>query len=257
MLPIPHEKARQLLLSCNARFIAQEQFAIYYDNFSGNTDVSPNLTNGCVAVKTHKYHSWYIHALSAEADLIAAIDDVKHNADDEKEDIFTFTWMEIPAQLVETRGGSYRFAREWQPYEDAQVRPLTMTDRAKILHCCAFDSGDSPLGQLLASQFTELPEMYLGDPQTVSLGFFTNDELVGCTQATLYPDMGIACINIYVNRVQRRKGYAKRLLSALCAISPEYTYCYSCVRTNEASIATAQSCGFVLMGAYLKVAPLQ
>lgn len=241
--------ARKLFLAHPARFISQEQSEIYYDNFSGYLNVAPYLTCGCLAVKSGS--CWHVHALACESDILSAIEQVKKKRKEESEKIMAFTWNNIPEELEECVG-SYKFARNFRPYEDDAVRSLTMDDADAIEKCCASDSDDNYIGKGIAADFFQYRN-YLCLPNNITLGLFSDKVLTGIAKATENNELGIATIDIFVNRLYRNKGYAKRLLSAICATSENLTYCYSCVKTNIASISTAKACGFEFKGAYIFV----
>ena len=137
------------------------------------------------------------------------------------------------------------------PYHDNAIRVLTIEDAKNIEICCSPDLGDNQIGKNISEEFLNHYKEFLKSPHITNLGLFINDQLTGFVQAFSQKDLGLSTINIFVNRAYRKNGYAKRLLSAMCATSPGNVYCYSCVKTNIASIHTAQTCGFELKGAYL------
>ena len=125
-----------------------------------------------------------------------------------------------------------------------------MNDAETIEKCCAYDPEDTPIGNNIASDFLNY-QTYLNSSSNTTLGLVVGNHLAGLAQANANNELGIAVINIFVNRCYRNNGYAKRLLSAICAISEEITYCYSCIKSNIASINTAKACEFEFKGAYL------
>ncbi len=249
MKKITLNEARKLFLSSDAKYVSQEQSVIYYHNFSGDLEISTYTSFKCLVVKSGSY--WHIHALSKESDIISAMDDVK-NSMGQTEKLMVFTWDNIPNELDEY-GGSYKFARGYKPYIDDMIRPITMEDCAKIEKCCSPDAEDNQVGQALSSEFLACYKDALKNPCAVTLGIFEGDEMAGFIQAFEQDGLGLSIINLFVNRAYRKKGYAKRLLSAICATSEDLIYCYSCVKTNTASANTAKACGFEFKGAYLFV----
>ena len=111
--------------------------------------------------------------------------------------------------------------------------------------------GGTQIGQDIAKEFLTYYTDYMNDTHTVNLGLFIDNSLVGFVQSFEQKNQSISTINIYVARMHREKGYAKRLLSAICATNENMVYCYSCVKNNIASFNTAKSCGFQFKGAYL------
>ena len=119
--------------------------------------------------------------------------------------------------------------------------------------CCAHDPEDDALGNGFAESLRSLKADDLQDSQYTFLGIFVEGSLRGIVSAETHRELGIVTIDIYVNRQNRFKGYAKRLLSALCGMNTDVLYCYSCTKTNVASMNTAKSCGFMFKGAYLLI----
>ncbi len=243
-------EARKLYLSHPARLVSQEQSTIYYDNFAEDAGVVPYLTCGCLAV--YSGSEWHIHALSENADLFSAISRVKEKRKTDSENLFVFTWDHIPVGIEHCRG-SYKFARAYAPYSDSDIRQLTENDLEAIRVCCAHDPEDDALGNGFAEGLRSLCADDLQDPQYTFLGIFADGSLRGIVSAEMHKELGIATIDIYVNRQSRKKGYAKRLLGALCGTDPDVMYCYSCTKANVASASTARACGFVFKGAYLLI----
>ena len=250
MIPISIEEARDLFLSHPARLVSQEQSVLFYDNFSGDIEIVPYLTCGCMIVKTDD--SWFIHALAEDSDILSAILEVVECMDKNNEKVFVFTLEQIPEQISDN-AGSYKFAREYSNYFDDEIRPLTTADIRAIESCCFPDPLDTDIGKAMASSFLELYPDFLINPECYLIGLFHNNVLVGVASAEKHEALGIAVIDIYVNREHRKKGYAKRLISAICSVSKDCTYCYSCLKTNEASANTAKACGFEFKGAYLGI----
>ena len=250
MTQLSLNEARELLFSSDAKYVFQELSSIYYDNFSGELAIEPYMTCGCLAVKGDAI--WHIHAISTESDLFSAIDEVKGLMDPDTEKLMVLTWNKVPEELADKRG-AYKFARGYLPYSDQSVRRLTLEDDEQIRACCAYDPEDNQIGQSMANDFFAHYKDFLHDADAINLGLFVENRLVGFAQAIEQKGLGFSTVNIYVNRTQRKKGYAKRLLSALCASSENMTYCYSCVKTNLASMNTAKSCGFQFKGAYLMI----
>lgn len=250
MEQISIKEAQELLFSSDAKYVSQEQSSIYYDNFSGRVTLDTYMTFGCLAVKSGSY--WHIHALSAESDVSSAIEEVKKCMDLDTEKLLVLTWNAIPEELTD-KIGSYKFMRNYLPYCDQSIRQLTINDYEQVRKCCSYDTEDNQIGQDIANDFLTNYNDFLNDTTTINLGLFVDDNLVGFVQLFEEKELGLSTINIYVNRAHRRKGYAKRLLSAACATSKNMAYCYSCVKTNTSSINTAKSCGFQFKGAYLYI----
>lgn len=249
MNPITQEVARQLLFQSDAKYISQEHAEIFYDLFSGEFDLETYICHECLIVKNQS--DWFIHALSDGADIVAAQSDVQ-TLKSQQDSIYAFSYGAPPENLKD-KIGSHKFARKWSHYDDPDIRKITLEDREKVELCCAFDPDDNKIGQREAAGFLNLFSNLCTAEGICTLGFFESDKLVGFVYGETNKELGITAISIYVNRAYRRKGYAKRLLSALCSTQQEVVYCYSCVRTNEASAATAKSCGFRYMGSYLKL----
>lgn len=243
-------EARELFFSSDARYVSQEQSYIYYDNFSGEVALDIYITYGCLVVKNDS--DWHIHAISTESDISSAIEEVSEFMDPNTESLMVLTWNNIPEGLKDKRG-AYKLAREYLPYSDQSIRRLTTNDYEYVKKCCSYDSDDNQIGQNIASEFLTNYNDYMNDTHIVNLGLFINNSLVGFVQSFEQKNCDISTINIYVNRKQRKKGYAKRLLSAICATNENIVYCYSCVKTNIASFNTAKSCGFQFKGAYLSI----
>ena len=247
MRKISISEARELFFSSDAKYVSQEQASIYYDNFSGRLDVSTYITCGCLVVKSDS--DWHIHALSKESDVVSAINEVKNNMG-QSEKLMVLTWDNIPKELEEYRG-AYKFARGYNPYTDDSIRPLTTDDCSEIERCCSPDVDDNQIGKNIAGEFLAYHKDMLSDPYIINLGLFKGNSLIGFVQAFKQKELDLSTINIFVNRAHRKNGYAKRLLSTICATSKDTIYCYSCVKTNTASINTAKACGFQFMGYYL------
>lgn len=250
MNQISLNEARELFFSSDAKYVSQEQSFIYYDNFSGKTALDTYMTCGCLIVKSG--FDWHIHAISAESDVSSALKEVKRVMNSDTEKLRVLTWDSIPKELFNKRG-AYKFARKHLPYSDQSIRPLTANDYAYVGECCSYDSEDNKIGQTIACEFLTYYNEFINDINTVNLGIFIDNCLVGFVQSFERKEYGISTINIYVNRKHRKKGYAKRLLSAVCATNENMIYCYSCEKANEASANTAKACGFQFKGAYLLV----
>ncbi len=250
MKSVSIEDARKLFFASDAKYVSQEQTSVYYDNFSGQIEIFPYVSHGCLVIKTGP--NWHIHALSAEADLITAIDDVKENYDKNSEKIMVCTWNNIPEELKDN-AGAYKFVRAYRPYNDGAIRTLTIADEKNIENCCTYDPEDNRFGKDISESFIAHFKDYFDDPDVVNLGLFENNALVGFVQSFSDNYLGLSTINIFVKRGYRKNGYAGRLVAAICAVSKNTMYCYSCVKTNIASVNTAKSCGFEFRGAYLLV----
>lgn len=248
MKQIPINEAKELFFSCNAKYVSQEQSSIYYDNFSGRADIDTYISCDCLIVKCG--NDWHIHALSSEADILSAIQKVNVFINPSTDKLMVLTLDIIPDELSDKRG-AYKFARRYKPYSDTSVRELTTEDSALIKECCSSDPDDTQIGQTIAKDFLTYYNDFITDPNTTNLGLFEDNCLVGFVQSFEQKETGLATVNIFVKRLYRNKGYAKRLLSAICATSEKTVYCYSCVKRNVASINTAKACGFQFMGAYL------
>ena len=248
MEKIALSEARELFFSSDAQYVSQEQSDIYYDNFSGEIALDIYLSYGCLVVKNDS--NWHIHAISAESDLSSAIEEVSEFMNSDTEHLMVLTWNNIPTELTGKRG-AYKLAREYLPYNDQSIRQLTINDYECVKKCCSYDPDDNKIGQDIAGEFLTNYNIYMNDNNIVNLGLFIDNSLVGFVQSFKQKNDGISTINIYVTRTQRKKGYAKRLISAICATNENMIYCYSCVKTNIASFNTAKSCGFAFKGAYL------
>lgn len=249
MNPITQDVARKLLLQSDAKYIAQEQPVIFYDTFSGALELETYICGECLIVKNDL--DWVIHALSDKADIASAQSDVLM-VRSANENLFAFSFG-APSQEFNGKIGSHKFARKGFPYEDPDIRKMTLEDRKKVEICCAIDPNDSQIGRNEAADFLRLFSDFCTAEDVYTLGLFESDKLVGWVKGEIMKELGFTTVSIYVNRAYRQKGYAKRLLSALCSTQQETVYCYSCVRTNEASAATAKACGFRYMGSYLKL----
>ena len=119
--------------------------------------------------------------------------------------------------------------------------------------CCVVDAEESALGKMIAESFMDSFTEHVCDDSVISLLITENGNAAGFVTGDIDREMNIVTVEIFVNRRYRGKGYAKCLLSALCAALPEVVYCYSCKKENVASMNTAKSCGFVCKGAYLLV----
>lgn len=209
-----------------------------------------HITCGCLAIKSDSY--WHIHTLNVESDVSSAIEEVYGFLDLNTERLMVLTWNSIPEELKDKKG-AYKFARGYMPYSDQAVRQLTAEDYEQVKNCCLYDPDDNKIGQNIAGEFLKNYNDYVNDPNTVNLGLFIDNSLVGLVRSFEQKNLGISTVDIYVNRLQRKKGYAKRLLSAICATTENTVYCYSCAKTNIASMNTAKSCGFQFKGAYLLI----
>lgn len=250
MKQISVNEAREVFFASDVKYVSQEQTSIYYDNFSGELDVFAYTTCSCLVVKTNS--DWHIHALCAESDVCSAIKKVKEIMNLDSEKLMVLTWDSVPKELTDNRG-AYKFARGYLPYTDQSIRRLTLDDSEQIAACCSPDSEDNMIGKHLANEFLLYYKDFFNDPNIINLGLFENNAMVGFAQAFPQKELRLSTINIFVNRAHRKKGYAKRLLSAICATDEGAVYCYSCVKTNTASVNTAKSCGFEFKGAYLLV----
>lgn len=250
MKRISVSEAREMFYSSDAKYVSQEQSAIYYDNFSGELALDTYVTCGCLAVKSNS--NWHIHAISAESNISSAIQKIKEFMDLDTEKLMVLTWDSIPDELTDKRG-AYKFVRGYLPYSDQSIRELTIDDYDQVKECCSYDAIDNQIGKDISNEFLTYYNDFINDVNVINLGLFIDNNLVGFAQSFLEKGLDISTVNIYVNRAQREKGYAKRLLSAICATSENMIYCYSCVKTNIASMNTAKSCGFQFKGAYLVI----
>ena len=250
MKKIALDEARELFFSSDAQYVSQEQSDIYYDNFSGEIALDIYFSYGCLVVKNDS--DWHIHAISIESDVSSAIKEVSEFINFDTEHLMVLTWNIIPAELTDKRG-AYKLAREYLPYSDQSIRQLTINDYESVKKCCSYDPDDNKIGQDIANEFLTNYSVYMNDTNIVNLGLFIDNSLVGFVQSFKQKPHAIPTINIYVTKAHRKKGYAKRLLSAICATNRNMIYCYSCVKTNIASFNTAKSCGFQFKGAYLSI----
>jgi len=250
MNQISLSQAREVFFSSEAQYVSQEQSFIYYDDFSGKVALDTYMTYGCLVVKNDS--CWHIHALSAESDISSAIEEVSKFMASDTKNLRVLTWNIIPETLKDKRG-AYKLAREYLPYSDKSIRELTTDDYTLVEKCCSYETDDNQIGQDIAREFLTHYNYHTNDPQTVNLGLFIDNSLVGFVQSFAQKNRGISTINIYVTKAQRKKGYAKRLLSAICATDENMVYCYSCVKSNIASFNTAKSCRFQFKGAYLLI----
>lgn len=241
-------EAKELLFSCDAKYVSQEQSSIYYDNFSGRIKVDTYISCDCLVIKSD--HDWHIHALSANSNISSAIKEVKEIMNTNSEKLMVLTWDNIPDELSDNRG-AYKFARYYEPYADNCICELKMINFEQVKECCLYDPEDTPIGHNIANDFLTYYTDFINNPNTINLGLFEDNSLVGFVQSFEQKDLGLSTVNIYVKRSYRNTGYAKRLLSSICATSKNTVYCYSCVKRNVASINTAKSCGFKFKGAYL------
>ncbi len=248
MRQIAVSEAKELFFSSDAKYVSQEQSSIYYDNFSGRAPVDTYIAYECLVVKSGS--DWHIHAVSNKSDVSSAIQEVNKFMDSNADKLMVLTWDIIPDELTDKRG-AYKFVRGYQPYCDPSIRELTTKDYEQVKTCCLYDSEDNQIGKNIANDFVTYYNDFMNDDNTINLGLFEEDNLVGFVQSFKQNDLGTSTVNIFVKRGYRKKGYAKRLLSAVCATSENIMYCYSCVKTNIASINTAKSCGFEFKGAYL------
>ena len=148
--------------------------------------------------------------------------------------------------------GSLKYARKWSPNEDADIRELTKADFQAVQICCRVDDQDNRFERQAAADFAECFGSSCENNRYHNLGLFKGTTLVGFVQG-VSEEVNLTTINIFVNRQYRKNGYAKRLLLSLCSVFQDTVYCYSCEKTNIASIATAESCGFIFQGSYLKI----
>ena len=250
MNKISIDEAKNIIYASEAKYVAQEQITIYYDNFSGLIDIDTYYTNECLVVKNNTI--WHIHALNEKSDIISAIHTVKMLISADSEMLMVFTWNCVPEELA-NKNGSFKFARGYMAYDDSSVRNLTIEDAKYIEECCEIDSEDNNIGKDISEEFLLNYKNYINDSKVVNLGLFENGVLIGFAQSFLEDDLKLSTINIFVNRKYRNKGYAKRLLSSVCATEKDVIYCYSCVKSNIASVNTAKACGFKFKGAYLLI----
>ena len=248
MVQISLGEAKEMFLNSDAKYVSQEQASVYYDNFSGRCSIEAFVSFNCLVIKADS--DWHIHALSNESDVISAIQEVKAVMNLDKEKLMVLTLSNIPEELTDKRG-AYKLSRQYKPYNDPAIRKLTVDDIDQVRACCAYDAEDNQIGKNIANDFVSYYNDFMNDPNTVNLGLYEENRLIGFVQSFEQKNMGLATVNIYVNRAERKKGYAKRLLNAICAASEDVTYCYSCSKTNVASMNTATSCGFIFKGTYL------
>lgn len=246
--PISQEQAREIFLQSDAKYISQEQSYIFYDLFSGCFELETYLCDECLVVK--KESEWFIHALSERSDLVSAAGNVQAVRTD-TDRVFAFSYGAPPGEL-NGRIGSHKFFRKGFSYFDPDIRKLTPADREQVAFCCADDPADNRTGREMASDF--LRRFADSAENLLALGLFDGGKLVGYVQGDFYAELEMTTCDLYVNRLYRRKGYAKRLLSAFCATRPEGIFCYSCVASNAASAATAKAVGFRYAGSYLWIA---
>ena len=195
-------EARKLFFSSDAKYVSQEQSYIYYDNFSGGVALDTYMTCGCLAVKSGS--DWHIHAISTESDISSAIEEVTGFMDADTEKLMVLTWNSIPEELTDKRG-AYKLAREYLPYSDQSIRQLTKNDYEYVRKCCSYDSDDNKIGQNIADEFLTYYDDFMNDTNTINLGLFIDNSLVGFVQSFKQKDCGISTINIYVTRTQRKK----------------------------------------------------
>ncbi len=248
MKPISQEQAREIFLQSDAKYISQEQSYIFYDLFSGCFELDTYLCDECLVVK--KESEWFIHALSEKSDLVSAAGHVQAVRTD-TDRVFAFSYGAPPGEL-NGRIGSHKFFRKGFSYFDPDIRKLTPADREQVAFCCADDPADNRIGREMASDF--LRRFTDSAENMLALGLFDGGKLVGYVQGEFYTELEMTTCDLYVNRLYRRKGYAKRLLSAFCATRTEGVFCYSCVASNAASAATAKAVGFRYAGSYLWIA---
>ena len=94
------------------------------------------------------------------------------------ENLMVLTWNNIPEKLKDKRG-AYKLAREYCPYSDQSVRQLTIDDYECVKECCSYETDDNQIGQNIAREFLEYYNDYINDTNTINLGLFIDNSLVG------------------------------------------------------------------------------
>lgn len=176
MRQIAVSEAKELLFSSDAKYVSQEQSSIYYDNFSGRAPVDTYMTCECLVVKSGA--DWHIHAISNKSDVSSAIQEVSKLMDPNADKLMVLTWDNIPDELTDKRG-AYKFVRGYLPNSDPSVRELTTEDYEQVKTCCAYDSEDNQIGKNIANDFISYYNDFINDDNTINLGLFEEDNLVG------------------------------------------------------------------------------
>ena len=245
---ISSSRASELFAYTASGLVSQHQSGRY---LSGE-DYDAWTADGCL-ISAAEGGRCMIHALGPFSDIMSAIESARPLITSCGGRAELFPRCPLPDELKDVRG-EYRLAGAYRPYEDGSIRTLSPDDLPEIERMCAYDAEDSDYGHKLASEFlagcTGNPEgaLYPGR----AFGIFDGGVLSGYITGDRVGGIGAKVINLFVEREKRGRGFAARLLRALAASDADALYAYSCDKGNTASLRTALSCGFVMIGESLE-----
>ena len=144
------------------------------------------------------------------------------------------------------------FSNEGKAYEDDAVRDVTETDSEQMSDLTTVRSRADAFTKSI-SQNIDYGFLRMKRHDTVRvLGLWVKNALVGAVSVRNQNQGEAAVIgNVFVAEKHRGCGYAVRLIRAELALYPGRRYSYSCGSDNPASIAAAESAGFVFEGTYI------
>ena len=246
MIEISPEYAREMFVTCGCGHISQHESGVFADL----PERAVYLIGGCLAVGGGDDGRWQIHALGPWSDIGAAYDAVKPMSNGE---VKLFPRYPLPSGWKDMKG-EFRLARTYGPYDDADIRGLTPGDMPQIERMCAYDEEDDRFGHKLTSEFIAgcrgNPDHFFSTGY--AFGLFDDGELSGFITGGHMGYIGTTVINLFVSRKKRGRGFASRLVKALCASDPGTVYGYSCEKDNQGSYRTALKCGFIPVGESLE-----
>ena len=246
MISISPQAAREIFITSGCGLICQHESGL----FAGDPEGNAYISSGCVVI--HSPGRWSVYDPGKWSDIKAAYGAVKPLMTD-GEKLNLYPRCPLPEGWSEMKG-EFRLARGYSPYEDGEIRNITPDDMPAIETLCEYDEEDNRFGHKLTSEFLggcrNSPGHFFSPG--FAFGLFDKGELSGFINGGHMGYIGATVINLFVARQKRGRGFASRLLRALCASDPGAMYGYSCEKDNLASYRTALSCGFVPVGESLE-----
>jgi len=243
------EAKRQLMIACPPLYA----YIVLNFNYEGVTENSTAYINhGAIILKRWRSdddYSWFICDIG-NSDMYAAIKDFKENFNDDKYTEIYFIGN-IP-ENYDTNGQTVRlkFTCTGKMYDDKDIKILDKSDYSQMTILTNVPEDDSSRAKVFAGNIMQDYE-YAEASNVQVLGIFDSSKLAGAVSIADRWGELMHVNNIFVSKDYRGRKYATRLIRAATALHPGVIYTYECHVSNLASIASAKSADYTLVGTFI------
>jgi len=247
---ISKQQAKDMLLGGSGRALNGEQLVNYHKQLIEDDTVCTTFeSHGCVIFKyVYQYDDihrfvWNIHTIDDKSDIISALKDNPELCGDAP--VEGYIIGNFPVEIDKKKHyGWLTYLRFGEYYIDGAIRIITENDSKMMDEFCTKRDDDNWYTCIEKKNFLDIFNLNDKEIERTILGLFENKELAGLILVESYDEINMARLSdIIVKKECRRKGYAKRIIKAACAVYPGKEYWYNVAWHNEASIATAKSAG--------------